>query len=175
MNKIECTKVELLNMLVTTEGTLKNSWGTILAIKWTSFSKKRSMRKKKKSVKKQKMENKPRKEVPKKKAVERENCFHYKKKSNWKRNYPNYLASLKNKKDNTPSEGMSDLLVIETNLMVSSTSSWVIDFGSSAHMCTFMQGLEDNRRLRDGEITLCVRNRTRVTAIAIGIYPLQLP
>ncbi|MDM1786904.1 hypothetical protein, partial [Acinetobacter bereziniae] len=73
MNKIQCTLAELMNMLVTTEGTLKSSKG---------------------------------------------------------------------------SEGM---LVIETNLTVSSASSWVLDSGSSAHLCTSLQGLEDSRRLRDPE------------------------
>ena len=62
--------------------------------------------------------------------------------------------SLKNKKGGAPSESISDLLVIETNFMVSSTSSWMIDSGSSAHLCTSMQGLEDSRRLGDGEMTL---------------------
>ena len=32
MNKLDCTILELINMLVTTEGILKNSRGTILAV-----------------------------------------------------------------------------------------------------------------------------------------------
>ena len=39
----------------------------------------------------------------------------------------------KNKKAEKPGEGM---LVFESNLTVSSTSSWVLDYGSSAHICT---------------------------------------
>ena len=46
--------------------------------------------------------------------------------------------TVKNRKKNGPSEGMSDLLVIETNLTVFSSSSWVLDSGSNAHLCTFM-------------------------------------
>ena len=69
------------------------------------------------------MENRPRKEVPKKKAVEKGKCFHYNNDGYWKKNYPAYLVSLMNKKDGTPFKGMSDLLVIETNLTISSISS----------------------------------------------------
>ena len=42
------------------------------------------------------------------------------------------------KKGDTPSEGMSNMLVIKSNLMASSTSSWVLDSGSSAHVCISM-------------------------------------
>ena len=84
----------------------------------------------------------PRKEVFKKKATEKEKYFHCNNDGHWKRNYPVYLVSLKNKKDGIPSEGMSDLLVIETNLMISFTFNWVIDSNSSAHLYTFMQDFE---------------------------------
>ena len=64
------------------------------------------------------------------------------------------------------------MLIIETNLMIFSSSSWVLDFGSSAHLCTFMQDLEEVRGLRQGEITLRVGNGARFAAMAIGAYPL---
>ena len=66
MNKLDCTIFKLINMLVTTEGTLKSSRGTILTMEWTSFFKRKSTRRKKvKSMKKQKKENKPKKDGPK--------------------------------------------------------------------------------------------------------------
>ena len=37
MNKVDRTIPELVNMLVTTEETLKSSRGTVLAVEWTSF------------------------------------------------------------------------------------------------------------------------------------------
>ena len=46
MNKFDCTMSELVNMLVTMEGTLKSSRGTILIVEWTS-SKRKSTGKKK--------------------------------------------------------------------------------------------------------------------------------
>ena len=67
-------------------------------------------------------------------AEAKEKYFHYHAESHWRRNCPKYLESLKTKKDDNPFEGM---LVIESNLMIFSTSSWVLDFGSSAQ-CTSM-------------------------------------
>ena len=78
------------------------------------------------------------------------------------------MATLKNKKDG-PSGGM---LILESNLTISSASSWVLDSGSSAHLCTSMQGLEESRRLRDGEMIRYVGNGARVAAVAVGTYPL---
>ena len=77
MNKFDCTIPELVNMLVTTEGTLKSSRGTVLVVEWIS-SKRKSTRKKKKSMKKQKVESKKKekKMVPKKMAMEKGKCFH---------------------------------------------------------------------------------------------------
>ena len=63
------------------------------------------------------------------------------------------------------------MLIIESNLTVSSASSWVLDSGSSAHLCTSMQDREESRRLRDGEMILCIENGARVAAVAVEILP----
>ena len=73
-----------------------------------------------------------------------------------------------------PFEGTFDLLIIETNLTIFSSSCWVLNFGSSAHLCTSMQKLEEVRGLREGEITLQLDNGKRVAAVTVGIYHLQL-
>ena len=83
-------------------------------------------------MKKQKKESKPKKNAPMK-AAANGNYFHYDADGYWRRNYPLYLESLKAKKDNKPSKCM---LIIESNLMISSTSSRILDSGSSAHICT---------------------------------------
>ena len=75
-----------------------------------------------------------------------------------------------NKKDG-PFGGM---LVIESNLTISSASNWVLDSSSSAHLCTSMLGLEKSRRLRDGDMILRIENGARVTAVTVETYPLQL-
>ena len=37
-----------------------------------------------------------------------------------------------------------------------------------------MQGLEESRRLRDGDMILRIENGARVAAVAVGTYPLRL-
>ena len=83
MHKIQCTLVELMNMLVTTELSMKDSKGSVLTVEWTS-SKRKSFEKKKKSVKKQKMDGKNKKTGLKKKASKKEKCFHYQSEGHWK-------------------------------------------------------------------------------------------
>ena len=61
MNKIDATLPELLNMLVTTKGTLKSSRGIVLVMEQASSKRKSSFKKKKKPMKKQKNEAKPKK------------------------------------------------------------------------------------------------------------------
>ena len=91
-------------------------------------SKRKSSFKKKKPVKKQKKDSK-RKRDALKKAMEKEKYFHCNFDGHWRRNYPSYMKGLKKKKNEPSSEGM---LVIESNLAISSTSSWILDSGSSA-------------------------------------------
>ena len=134
MNKLDCTIPELVNILVTMEGTLKSSRGTIFTMEQTSSKRKSTRKKKVKSAKKQKKKNKPKKEVPNK-AKAKEKYFHYHAEDHWRRNCQIYLKSLKIKKDDKPSEGM---LVIKSNLMIFSTSNWVLDSDSSAHIYTSM-------------------------------------
>ena len=147
MNKLDASLSELLNMLVTAESTLKSSRDTVLAVEQTSFKRKSSFKKKKKSMKKQKNKVKSKKQVPKK-GDDKRKYFHCNVEGHQRRNCPTYLATVKSRKNDGPSEGTSELLVIETNLMVSSSSSWVINFDSSAHLYTSMQGLEEVRGLK---------------------------
>ena len=171
INKIDSTLSELLNMLVTAEGTLKNSKSMALTMVQASSKRKSSFKKKKKPTKKQKNEVKPKKQVPKK-TDNKGKYFHCNVEGHWKRNCPAYLATVKSRKKDELSEGTSELLVIETNLTISSSSSWILDSDSDAHLCTSMQGLKKVRRLREGKITLQVSNRTSVAAMAIKTYTL---
>ena len=102
MHKMQCTLAELMNMLVTAELSMKGSKGSVFIVEQTS-SKKMSFGKKKKSAKNQKVDGKKKKTESKKKATEKEKYFHCQSDGHWKRNCPQYLATLKNKKDG-PSE-----------------------------------------------------------------------
>ena len=113
-------------------------------------------------------------DTPKKAAASKKKYFHCHSDGYWKRNCLLYLKSLKKQKADAPSEDISNLLVIESNLMVSSTSSWVLDSSLSAHICTSMQDLVESRGLRKGEMILHISNGAKVAAVTIGTYPLQL-
>ena len=68
------------------------------------------------------MDGKKKKTESKKKVAEKEKYFHCQSDGHWKRNYPQYLAILKNKND-----GLSGgMLILESNLTVSSASSWCL-------------------------------------------------
>ena len=98
MNKFDCTIPELVNMLVTMEGTLKSSKGIVLAVEQTSSSKKKSTGKKKViSTKEQKKECKLKKDGPKM-AEAKKKYFHYHTEGHWRKNCPKYLESLKTKR-----------------------------------------------------------------------------
>ena len=129
MHKMQCTLAELMNMLVMTELSLKGLKGSVLIVEWTS-SKRKSFEKKKKFAKKYKVDGKKKKTESKKKAADKKKYFHCNSDGHWKRNCPQYLATLKNKKDG-PSGGM---LVIESNLTISSASNYVLDSGSSTQI-----------------------------------------
>ena len=173
MNKIDSILPELLNILMIAEGTLKSSRDTILTVERTSSKRKSSSKKRKKPAKKQKNQTKPKKQVLKK-ADDKKKYFHYNIEGHQRRNNLTYLMTVKNRKKDQPSEGMSDLLVIKFDLTIFSSSNWILDSGSSAYLCTSVQGLEEVRGLKEGQITLRVGNGARVVAVAIGIYPLQL-
>ena len=77
INKTDCILTELLNMLVTIEGTLKSSKGILLLIKRASTFNRKFTWKKKKPTKKQKKESRlKKKDIPKKAAAGRKKCFH---------------------------------------------------------------------------------------------------
>ena len=75
------------------------------------------------------------------------------------------------KKVEQPSEGM---FIIESNLIVSSIFSWVLDSSSSIHIYTSMQKLIGSRRLKQGDMILQAGNGAKITAKVVGTYLLRL-
>ena len=59
------------------------------------------------------------------------------------------------------------MLIIETNLMISSSSNYILDSGFSAHLCTSVQDLKEVKELREGKITLRIDNGARVATMAV--------
>ena len=61
------------------------------------------------------------------------------------------------------------MLVIESNLTISSTFSWILDSDSSTHICSSMQGLIKSRRLRKDDLILRIDNGAKVAAEAVAL------
>ncbi len=100
-------------------------------------------------------------------------CLFCGKRGHWKRDCRAYKAELKDKKaGKAPASGM---FVIEINMSISSSKSWIFDTGCGTHICTDVQDLQISRRLTSGEIDLCVGNGSRVAVLAVGTYVLSLP
>jgi hypothetical protein len=59
-------------------------------------------------------------------------CFHCHEKEHWSRNCKKYLEEKKKKGSETSSSGIN---VIEINIALSSSESWVFDIGSMIHSC----------------------------------------
>ena len=76
MNKLDCNLSELVNKLVTAEGILKSSRGSILTVERASSKRRSQEKQKNKLTKKQKKENKPKRDAPKK-VMEKRKYFHY--------------------------------------------------------------------------------------------------
>ena len=79
-------------------------------------------------------------------------CFHYIQDGHWKRNCKKYLDELKQKKK----QGKLDLLVVETCLVESDFSSWIVNLGASNHVCISLKMLDSARDLEEGAFTMRV-------------------
>ena len=68
-------------------------------------------------------------------------CFYCKGTGHWKRNYPKYLADMKDDKVN---KGIFDIHVIDAYLTNARSSAWVFDTSSVSHICNSKQELRIN-------------------------------
>ena len=108
-------------------------------------------------------------QVEKNPATSDTKCYYCKNKGHWRRNCPKYLADKKAGKV-LPSTG---IFVIETLLATSSTD-WIFDTGSCAHICRNVQALKSKRHLEKGEVQLRVGNGTCIFAMAVGKVEITL-
>jgi hypothetical protein len=94
-----------------------------------------------------------------------EECFHCHKKGHWFRNCKKYLEEQKKKGTKTSTLGIN---VVEINIVVSSSDSWVFDTGSMIHSCKSLQGLSRTRRFAKGELDVLVSNGAKVVTLRIS-------
>jgi hypothetical protein len=101
-----------------------------------------------------------------------EECFHCHKKKYCFRNRKKYLEEQKKKGSETSASGIN---IIEINITLSSSGSWVFDTGSMIHTYKSLQGLSLTRRFTKGKLDVCVDNGAKVAAIAVGTFHQPLP
>jgi hypothetical protein len=82
------------------------------------------------------------------------------------------LEEQKKKGSETSSSGIN---IIEINIAVSSSDSWVFDTGLMIHTCKSLQGLSLTRRFAKGELDVCVSNGAKVVTIVVSTFHLLLP
>ena len=64
-------------------------------------------------------------------------------------------------------------LVVDSCLLVCTTSTWCVDTGATNHVYNSLQGFQETRRLADGEICLWLGDTTKVAARAVGEVSLR--
>ena len=99
--------------------------------------------------------------------LQRKRGFHCDVEGHWKRNCPLYLSELAAKK-NTSNVPLSNLHVLEANVVKDLFSSWIIDSEATNHVCSSLQLLSSWRELKEGELTLTVGNGESISAKAVG-------
>jgi hypothetical protein len=126
MNGMEKTMVELHGMLKTAEDSIKKNPNYVMMVQKEKKKMKHWTPPKGKG--KEKVFDEPSSSKPKIKGKSNsspnEECFHCHKKEYWFRNCKNYLEEQKKKGSETSASGIN---VIEINIAVSSSDSWVFD------------------------------------------------
>jgi transposase InsO family protein len=175
MHAMDKSLDELQNMLVETEENLKREKGVkdVLAVSERSKKNKKKTRRAKKGkgrvTPQAQAKGAPKGSQVKNPATSETECYYCKNKGHWRRNCPKYLADKKAGK--VPSS--SGIFVIETLLATSSTD-WIFDTGSCAHICRNVQALKSRRQLEKGEVQLRVGNGTCIFAMAVGNVEITL-
>ena len=92
-------------------------------------------------------------------------CFYFKGNGHWKRNCPKYLAD---NKDGKVNKSIYDIHVYFTSVH---SSPWVFDTGSVAMISNLKQELQNEQRLVEGKVTMCVGSDSKVDKITISHTP----
>ena len=157
---------ELFAMLKAAEVEIKKEYQVLMVKKTTSFKKGKG---KKGNFKKNGKPVAAPVKKPKARPKPETECFYCKGNGHWKRNCPKYLAD---KKAGNVNKGIFD---IDVYLTSPRSTAWVFDTGSVANICNSKQELRNKRSLAKDEVTMRVRNGSKVDVIAVGTLPLRLP
>jgi hypothetical protein len=154
MNDMEKTVTELHGMLKIAEDDIKKP-NHMMMVQKEKKKRKRSTPPKDKG--KKKIFDEPSSSKPKTKGKSSpspdEECFHCHKKEHWFRNCEKYSEEQKKKGSETSTSGIN---VIEINIAVSSSDSWVFDIGSMIGLGTVKSTRRSRRRRREVRLSLQV-------------------
>jgi hypothetical protein len=174
INGMEKTVAELYGMLKMAKDSIKKNPNHVTMVQKEKKKRKRWTPPKGKA--KEKVSDEPLSSKPKTKGKSSPSpdveCFHCHKKGHWFRNCKKYLEEQKKKESETSTSGIN---VIQINIAVSSSDSWVFDIGSMTHTCKSLQGPSLTRRFAKGELDVRVGNGAKVVAIAVDTFHLPLP
>ena len=92
-------------------------------------------------------------------------CFYCEGNGHWKRNYPKYLAD---KKDGKVKKSIFDIHVIDVYFIGVHSNPRVFDTGSVAMISNLKHELQNEQKLVEGEVTMCVGSDTKVDKITIA-------
>ena len=166
MNKNIYSLSELMNELVATESILGTS-NVDANMAETSTSQPKSKGKGKKKTKKDFTKQDGKKialGVADKGKKIKGKCFHCGEKRHWKRNCPKFKAA--------NNKGMKSSFLLEICLVQNPTDSWCVDSGCTNHICNSLQGFQETRKLKEGELFLTLANGSRIPIVSVGVFNL---
>ena len=101
-------------------------------------------------------------------------CFFCKKLGYWKRNYPQYIASLDPNRPRKKKQAVaqSNYMITPCNFFICDTMIWVLDTESPINICNSLQGLQITESFEEGERFLNVGDGRSVLVLALGIVKL---
>ena len=92
-------------------------------------------------------------------------CLHFKGNGHWKRNCPKYSVD---KKDGKVNKSIYDIHVIDVYFTSGHSNPRVFDTGSVGKISNSKQELQNEQRLVEGEVTMCVGSDSKVDKITIA-------
>ncbi|GAV60798.1 zf-CCHC domain-containing protein, partial [Cephalotus follicularis] len=99
-------------------------------------------------------------------------CFQCGKTGHWKKDCRVVVAAVS--ADNPHGASTSGMFMIELNLDLNSSSSWVLDTGCGTNLFNSLQGLRKVRKLGAGDLDMRLGDGSRIIAQAVGICDVNL-
>ena len=100
-------------------------------------------------------------------------CFFYKKQGHWRRNYPQYIATLdpnRLRKKQAVAQGI--YMITPYTFSICDTMIQILGTESPINICNSLQGLQISESFEEGKRFLNIRDRRSVSGLALGMIKL---